>query len=152
MAELRIYHLTAQSVTDGLPGLLHTAVARNLRCHVYVPDDNRSEKIADHLWTHRQDSFLPHGTKKDGLAEHQPIWISPDLKTPNNADVRFVIQGAEIEVDDLDEIDLTCILFDESDRDARQKARRLWTDSDEIDGLSRIYYRQDDNGKWHEAG
>jgi DNA polymerase-3 subunit chi len=152
MAELRIYHLTAQSVTDGLPGLLQTALSRDLWCHLYVPDDAWAEKIADHLWTYRQDSFLPHGTKKDGMAGHQPVWISPELETPNQSDVRFVMDGAEIGVNHLNQIDLTCVLFDESDTAARQKARRLWSDSDDIDGLSRIYYRQDDIGKWHEAG
>jgi len=152
MPELRIYHLTAQSVKDGLPGLISTAIGRDLRCHIYVPDASRAEDICDHLWTFDQDSFIPHGTKKDGLQPYQPVWISPDLENPNNSNVRFVMAGADITPDDLNTMDLTCVLFDESDTAARQKARQLWADSDDDDTIKRIYYRQDETGQWHESG
>lgn len=152
MSELRIYHLTVQSVKDGLPGLITTALGRDLRCHIYVPDALMAEDICDHLWTYQQDSFVPHGTKKDGFESHQPVWISPDLENPNDADVRFVMAGADIAPDGLNHMDLTCVLFDESDTNARQKTRRLWAESDGMDNIDRIYYRQDENGQWHESG
>ena len=47
------------------------------------------------LWTYAEESFLPHGTKRDGNAPAQPVYLTTDDANPNEATVRFLVDGAE---------------------------------------------------------
>ena len=49
------------------------------------------------LWTYKEDSFLAHGSAKDGHAAEQPVYLTTTGETPNGAGVRFLVDGAEAE-------------------------------------------------------
>ncbi len=49
------------------------------------------------LWTFKEDSFLAHGSAKDGYAADQPVYLTTTGETPNGAGVRFLVDGAEAE-------------------------------------------------------
>ena len=48
------------------------------------------------LWTYTEESFLPHGTKRDGNAAEQPVFLTTEETNPNGANVRFLVDGAGI--------------------------------------------------------
>ena len=72
MAEVRFYHLTERPLEWVLPVLLERSLERGWRVTVRGTDPARIEALSAHLWTYRDDSFLPHGTPEDGNAARQP--------------------------------------------------------------------------------
>ena len=62
MTELRFYHLQDQRLDRVLPQLLEMSLSRGWRVVVQASSEERVEALDAHLWTYRDDSFLPHGT------------------------------------------------------------------------------------------
>ena len=101
------------------------------------------------LWTYRDDSFLPHGTAKDGFADAQPVYLTTGAETPNGAGVRFLVDGAETQK--FDGFARLVFLFDGSDADAVARAREQWK-SAKASGLKVSYWKQGADGRWESKG
>ena len=80
-----------------LPTLLEKSLERGWRVVVQASSDERVEALDAHLWTYRDDGFLPHGTSKEQEAAEQPILItsgrlgSDDLKQLAEAHVDAIL-------------------------------------------------------------
>ena len=147
MAEIRFYHLTARTFEQTLPVLLDRTLQRGWRAVVSVGSEERVESLAGHLWTYSKEGFLPHGTKRDGFAEEQPVWISDQVENPNAAQVLFLGDGAELDGDG--GFATVCDLFDGNDPEAVQAARGRWKRLRDA-GHTLVYYQQDEAGAWSE--
>lgn len=147
MAEIRFYHLTARTFEQTLPVLLDRTLQRGWRAVVCVGSEERVESLAGHLWTYSKEGFLPHGTKRDGFAEEQPVWISDRVENPNAAQVLFLGDGAES--DGNGAFATVCDLFDGNDPEAVQAARGRWKRLRDA-GHTLVYYQQDEAGAWSE--
>ena len=147
MAEIRFYHLTARTFEQTLPVLLDRTLQRGWRAVVCVGSEERAESLAGQLWTYSKEGFLPHGTRRDGFAEEQPVWITDQAENPNAAQVLFLGDGAESDGDGA--FATVCDLFDGNDPEAVQAARGRWKRFREA-GHTLIYYQQDEAGAWSE--
>jgi DNA polymerase-3 subunit chi len=145
MTEVLFYHLQNQPLERVLPDLLEKCVERKWKVVVQVGSPERCEALDAHLWTYRDDGFLPHGTAKDGRAGSQPIWLTSGDDNPNQAHVRFLADGAE--ADDLESYNRVVILFDGNDADAVERARQSWT-ALRAAGHEATYWRQSARGRW----
>lgn len=145
MTELRFYHLTRRTLEQTLPGLLEKSLERGWRVLVMTASEERAEALCQHLWTFRPDSFLPHGTPKDGNAAHQPILIQPLDARTNNANVLFLTDGTSSAL--LGEYELVCDLFDGNDPDAVAAARDRWRQA-KTGGHDLTYWQQNERGGW----
>ncbi len=76
MTEVLFYHLTESKLEDALPPLVDKSVERGWRVAIQVKETARSDALDAHLWTFREDSFLPHGTDEAELAEDQPVLLT----------------------------------------------------------------------------
>ena len=56
-----------------LPPLLEKSLERGWRVVVQSTSEERADALDAHLWTYRDDSFLPHATWRVGDAAEQPI-------------------------------------------------------------------------------
>lgn len=148
MTEVRFYHLTRFSLERALPDLLEKCLGRGWRAVVQVAEEGRVEPLAKDLWAGRSDSFLPHGTAKDGAAESQPIWITAKEERPNKAEVLFLAEGAACE--DFSSYDLVCEVFNGNDDVQTGSARARWKSYKE-DGHELTYWQQTENG-WEKQG
>ncbi len=148
MTEIRFYHLERQSQDQVLPTLLAKALDGGHRIVVKTADDSQTQRLNEYLWTYNPDNFLPHGSKKDGNAELQPIWLSSKDENPNSADVLIVTQGSETAMSS--DFSLCCEMLDGHDGDAIKAARARWKDYKE-DGHSVTYWQQGERG-WEEKG
>lgn len=145
MTELRFYHLTRRTLEQTLPGLLEKSLERGWRVLVMTASEERAEALCQHLWTYRPDSFLPHGTPKDGNAAHQPILIqSLDART-NAAHVLLLTDGTSSNL--LGEYELVCDLFDGNDPEAVAAARDRWRQA-KAGGHDLTYWQQNERGGW----
>jgi DNA polymerase-3 subunit chi len=143
MAEIRFYHLTHSTLEETLPALLEKTLIKDWRAVVRVSSAERAESLAQHLWAYRGDAFLPHGTRKDGFAEDQPIWITEREENPNGANVLFLADGAESA--DIAGFSLVCEIFDGGDSLALEKARAQWRTAKES-GFDVSYWQQEARG------
>ncbi len=147
MTEVLFYHLERQPLERVLPELLEKCLERGWRTVVQVASDERLEALDAHLWTFRDDSFLPHGTRKEGagMAEMQPVWLTTEGDNPNRATVRFLADGAE--VPDVAEYQRVVMLFDGTDPDAVANARESWKKF-RAAGHDATYWQQSERGRW----
>ncbi len=145
MTPVFFYHLERQPLDSVLPKLLTTSLERGWRVVVKAGSEERAEAIAAHLWTFDEESFLPHGTKADGFPDLQPIWITAEDDNPNNANIRFFVDGAA--VGDIGGLTRAIIMFDGNDAEAVDAAREGWKRFRGA-GHEVSYWQQDDQGRW----
>jgi len=146
MTEILFYHLQHQPLDHVLPALLEKSLERGWRAVVHASSPERVEALDAHLWTYRDDAFLPHGTDKDGEVARQPIVLTTTEDNPNGASVRFLIDGAPLP-DDAEAYQRLVLLFDGNDEDAVAEARRRWTEA-KGRGFDVTYWQADDSGRW----
>ncbi len=145
MTEILFYHLQRQPLERVLPELLEKCLERKWRVVVQFGSEERCEAIDAHLWTYREEGFLPHGTVKDGNAPLQPVWLTTTDDNPNGATVRFLADGAEGA--DYDKYERVVLMFDGNDPDAVDRARAQWTVVKSA-GHDATYWQQSERGRW----
>src|SRR5437762_7259986 len=100
MTQELFHHLhQRRSLERVLPTLLEKSLERGWRVVVQAASEERIAALDAHLWTFRDDSFLPHGTARDAEAREQPIVLTVDDDNPNGATVRFLLDGASVPAD-----------------------------------------------------
>lgn len=147
MARVDFYHLQKTVLEDMLPKLLLKAYATGKHIKVKVGTEERVEFLNSQLWTFSDTSFLPHGSKKDGFAEQQPIWLAADAENPNNADFLVLVDGAEESSETIQNYERVFNVFDGNSQEALAQARRLWKEYKNA-GFEVYYWQQDENNVW----
>jgi DNA polymerase-3 subunit chi len=145
MAEVLLYHLQIHPLERVLPQLIERTLERGWRAVVQASSRERVEALDTLLWTFREDSFLPHGTARDGHPELQAVWLTTGADNPNGAQVRFLVDGADL-ADAAGHLRLVH-LFDGRDEEAVAGARTRWKAA-KAAGHTLAYWQQDEGGKW----
>ncbi len=145
MAEVLFYHLTEQTLEQALPPLVEKCLERGWRVVIQGGIAERMEALDAHLWSWQEDSFLPHGMARDGTQALQPVWLSSQDDNPNNANVRFMVDGAT--PPDLSAYLRGVYLFDGHDAGALAHARERWK-IEKTAGHAVTYWQQGTDGKW----
>jgi DNA polymerase III subunit chi len=146
MPELYFYHLQNQPLERVLPPLLEKSLERGWRVVVQAGSQERVEALDAHLWTYREDSFLPHAIDRDSDAREQPIVLTLGEDNPNAAGVRFLLDGVAPPADAA-AYDRVVLLFDGDDPEAVATARTRWQDGKE-QGFEVAYWQQSLQGRW----
>lgn len=146
MTEILFYQLKGQRLEQVLPALLQKSLERGWRVVVQAASEERVEALDAHLWTWRDDAFLPHGTWREPDAAEQPVLLTPNGENPNRAAVRFLVEGVELPADAAAYQRLV-LLFDGDDPDALAAARERWVKV-KNDGFEVTYWQADENGRW----
>ena len=145
MTEIRFYHLQRRSLEQALPPLLEKVLERGMRAVVMAGSEERLETLNQLLWTWNPDSFLPHGSRCDGFAPEQPIWLSTAPENLNGASVLVRTDG--VEAQEIPGIALVCDLFDGNDDEAVAAARERWRRG-KAAGHDMTYWQQSATGGW----
>jgi DNA polymerase III subunit chi len=146
MTEMLFYHLQRQPIERVLPGLLERSLERGWRVVVQSASEERIEALDAHLWTFREDGFLPHGTWREAEAAQQPILLTVRDDNPNGATVRFLIDGAPVP-EDAAAYQRLVLLFDGEDPEAVAAARLCWSNAKQ-QGFEATYWQPDEQGRW----
>jgi DNA polymerase-3 subunit chi len=146
MTEAVFYHLLRKPLEKALPELLEKSYERGWRVVVQAASEERIEALDAHLWTYRDDGFLPHGTARDGEAAAQPILLTSSDHNPNSATVRFLIDGVEFP-GDAASYERLVLLFDGEDEEAVAAARQRWGQA-KAQGFAVTYWQPDEQGRW----
>jgi len=148
MTEVLFYHLQDTTLERVLPPLLEKSLARGWRVAVQTGSEERAEAIDAHLWTWREDSFLPHGTWRDADAAELPVVLVVDEANPNRADVRFIVDSAGLPAD-CDSYARVVMVFNGDDDEALGVARAAWSDG-KARGFEITYWQTDERGRWQQ--
>ena len=146
MTEILFYHLQSQKPENVLPTLLEKSLERGWRVVVQGGSEERIDALDAHLWTYRDDGFLPHGTWREPEAAEQPVLLTVNAGNANAATVRFLIDGAAVPAE-AESYQRLVLLFDGDDDDAVAAARKQWTEA-KAKGFDATYWQPDDSGRW----
>jgi len=149
VSEVLFYHLERQSLEALLANLLEKTLERGWCAVVEAPSRERIEALDAHLWTYRDDSFLPHGLDDGPHADSQPILLTTGEGAANKAEVRFIIDGAEPR--QLEAHQRAVLIFDGRDDEAVALARRRWKEL-KASWHALTYWQQDEQGRWVKKG
>ena len=147
MIEYGFYHLTRTALEPALGRLLERVLASGQRGVVVASSPERVQALNRALWTFGRDSFLPHGSREDGFAEDQPVFLTDQADYPNGATVLVLVDGAEVEPPQ--QFTRCLYLFDGNDEAALAQARDLWRRLRES-GATLTYWQQTERG-WQRA-
>lgn len=147
--EVLFYHLERQGLEQVLPSLVEKTLERGWRAVVQAGSEERLAAIDLALWTYKEDSFLAHGTAKDGHATEQPVYLTTGSDCPNGAGVRFLVDGAEMQ--EFSGYVRIVYMFDGNDTDAVTLARTQWKAAKGA-GCPVTYWQQSAAGKWEKKG
>ncbi len=146
MTRVDFYHLLTSPLETALPGLLEKALERDLRAVVKTVSRERASHLDSALWTHRKESFLPHGCVGHARnAEHQPVWIADTDDNPNGARLLVLVDRADCA--DVDAFERVVDMFDGHDGEAVAEARRRWKARRDA-GHVLTYWQQTPRGTW----
>lgn len=145
--EVYFYHLESRTLEQVLPTLLERSLERGWWAIVQASSKERVEALNTLLWTYREDSFLPHGAVSDGAPQAQPIFLTEQDDNPNDAAVRFLVDGAML--DDPGGYARVVHIFDGQDESAVAQAREAWAKAKEK-GFAVSYWQQDEGGRWQQ--
>ena len=149
MTDVNFYQLGARPLNAVLPRLLDKAVAAGFRCVVRAADRDLLADLDAALWTFDPASFVPHAI--DGpFAADQPVLLTGLAEDANAADLIAVVDG--VVPGDLDRYRRVLYLFDGDDAAALDLARRHWRALKGRDGVTPVYWREGDDGRWEQAG
>ena len=149
MTRVDFYHLQKTSLEQVLPKLCEKAYATEKRIKILIDNEERVDFINSLLWTYSDEAFLPHGSKKDGFVENQPIFISCDVENENDAKILILADGARPPVDFLQNFERVLNIFDGSNETALDLARNYWKQIKNIDSELH-YWQQNDNGSFEQ--
>lgn len=141
MTEVLFYHLHNQTLEAILPGLLEKTLERGWRAVVQAGSADRVAALDAHLWTYRDESFLPHGTE----GTDQPILLTVAESNDNGAEVRFFVDG--VPAGSVEGYRRAVVVFDGNDPTALAEARRAWT-ALKAAGHETTYWQQSSAGRW----
>jgi DNA polymerase III subunit chi len=145
VTDIAFYHLERASLETALPKLLEKTLEAGKRALVMAGSEARVEALNNALWTYDQDSWLPHGSAKDGAPDDQPVWLATSDEAPNGADFLFLTDGATS--GRLAEFERCFEIFDGNDPAMVSTAREHWEAYKEA-GHDLAYWQQTDRGGW----
>ncbi|MBD9371707.1 DNA polymerase III subunit chi [Rhizobium sp. ARZ01] len=145
MSEILFYHLTESKLEDALPPLLDKSLERGWRVVVQTGTVERRDALDAHLWTYREESFLPHGTDEQPNASDQPVLLTNGPDNQNSATVRFLVDGAE--PPPLDAYERVIFMFDGYEQTELEAARGHWKRL-KAEGHQLTYWQQNNDGRW----
>jgi DNA polymerase-3 subunit chi len=143
MAEVLFYHLETQPLEAVIPLLLEKTLERGWRAVIEIGSRERAEALDSHLWTFRDDSFLPHGLAGDEADALQPIVLTTEQDNPNGASVRFFVDRAVPQ--SAEGYQRLVYLFSGHDPDAVTEARLAWR---ALRDGNEVTYWQQEAGRW----
>ena len=149
MNRIDFYHLQKQSLDQVLPKLIEKAYQLKKNINILIGNEERVEYINSLLWTFNDEKFIPHGSKKDGFCEMQPIFLSAENINPNNASLLFIVDDADVIIENINNYERIFYIFDGNSEFSLNKARILWK-ALKNSGNNLNYWQQDSTGKWEQ--
>ena len=130
--EFAIYQSISGNLAGAAVKLLEKIFLSGSRAVFFSPITERVDIINKTLWTYSTNAFIPHGDKRMGFEDQQPIYFTDVFKNPNNASILVLV----------DTFDLT-----NKEYKNFEKIMLIFEDISKVDEIEKIYSSLKDNGK-----
>lgn len=147
MTEVWFYQLQTRPLDQVLPNLIERTLQRGWRAVVQPVTPERLNALDDLLWTFSDESFVPHGSARDGDADLQAVWLTLGDDNSNKAQVRFLLEGAEAAPFVEHGYQRLIIVFDGRDEAFLANAREQWRALRQIKA-DLAYWSETEGGGW----
>jgi DNA polymerase-3 subunit chi len=141
------YQLSRDPVERVATTLARKVMGVGARLLIVHDDGEMRATISRELWRAGDEEFLANGEAGQAGAERQPILLSAEIDTANEASMVILADGKWR--NDAINFDRAMLLFGVSDTEA---ARALWRELDGEAEVTREIHKQDENGRWHAGG
>jgi len=149
MSRIDFYHLQKQTMEQVLPKLVEKAYSLKKNIKISIGTEERVDFLNNLLWTFNDEKFIPHGSKKDGFSEMQPIYLSAGDENPNNAVLLFMIDNANASEEEIKKFERVFYIFDGNSQTSLTKARTFWK-AMQNSGNELFYWQQNNDGIWQQ--
>jgi DNA polymerase-3 subunit chi len=130
--EFAIYQSISGNLTSVVVKLLEKIYLSGNKAVFFSPITERVDIINKTLWTYSTNAFIPHGDKRMGFEDQQPIYFTDVFKNPNKATILMLV----------DTFDLT-----NKEYENFEKIMLIFEDISKTDEVEKIYLSLKDNGK-----
>ena len=146
MLNIGFYQLGNASVNDAVLMLVKKAHCTGNKMLIFCPN-SAAAAIDDALWSHDQNSWLPHGLNAAPGAELASVWVCSDMiSNPIDANYVMLLHGSE--PDSWSEFERGFVVFDgKSDAELHQ-ARSQWQKWKSLSETELTYFAQTAGGGW----
>lgn len=145
--QVDFYHLVASPLERVLPKIAERVVDGGGRLVIVAVEEAQRAGIDKLLWSYSLESFLPHGQAGGDGDAAQPVLIAAGPEAANGARNVALIDG--VWRDEALGFDRAFHFFD---GDSVAAARVAWRGLAGREGVERRYWKQDEDGRWKEAG
>ena len=145
--KINFYHLKSLPIGKALPKLLEKVISANFKVMIQAPSEEMVRQLNRELWTYTTKFFLPHGTKEDGFASQQPIFITANNDNANEATILALVSNSSVE--NMEDFEKCIYMFDGNDEEQVKNARLDWKKYSSL-GHDLIYWQQTPKGIWQE--
>ena len=150
MLHIGFYQLRDASVNDAVLMLVQKAHVTGKKMLIFCPNP-AAAAIDDALWSHDQNSWLPHGLDAAPGAELASVWVCSDMKSnPIDANYVMLLHGAE--PNSWTGFERGFVVFDGKSDAHLQRARAQWQKWKSRSGIELTYFAQTDVGNWEQKG
>lgn len=126
MGEAYFYQLTQAPLDVTLRVLLAKSLQAGWRVAVRGRTEAMLERLDEALWLQPDDSFLPHGRAGGPHDAQQPVLLTTTATADNTPTCLVSVEGADVQVTEVNAMDRVMVLFDGHDAEAVQTARVQW--------------------------
>jgi DNA polymerase-3 subunit chi len=144
--QVDFYHLTQVPLERALPQIAEKVLAAGGRLVIIAGDAAQRAKLDQLLWSYAAETFLPHGQAGGEDDARQPVLIAASPEAANGARNIALVDGVWRE--EALGFDRAFHFFDE---ERIAEARAAWKDLAEREGVTRNYWKQNENGRWEKA-
>jgi DNA polymerase III subunit chi len=141
--QVDFYHLTHAPLDRVLPRIAERVLADGGRLLIVAEDAGERTRIDQLLWRYSAESFLPHGLAGGPDDARQPVLIGEGMNAANGA--RNVALADGVWREEALGFDRAFHFFDEG---RIAEARLAWKGLADRDGVTRNYWKQNDEGRW----
>lgn len=144
--QVDFYHLTATPIDRALPQIAAKVLSTGGRLLIVADSATQRQAIDRLLWSYSAESFLPHAEAGGEFDASQPILLSGTTVAANDARNIALVDG--VWRDEALAFDRAFHFFD---ADRISDARTAWKALADRDGVTRNYWKQNDEGRWEKA-
>jgi DNA polymerase III subunit chi len=141
--QVDFYHLTHAPLDRVLPRIAERVLADGGRLLIVAEDAGERTRIDQLLWRYSPESFLPHGLAGGPDDARQPVLIGEAVNAANGA--RNVALADGMWREEALGFDRAFHFFDEG---RIAEARLAWKGLADREGVTRNYWKQNDEGRW----
>jgi len=144
--QVDFYHLTRLPLERALPQIAEKVLASGGRLVIVAGEAAQRAKLDQMLWSYSAESFLPHGQAGGADDARQPVLIAEGPEAANGARNIALVDGVWREA---------ALGFERAfhffDEERIGEARIAWKGLAEREGVTRNYWKQNENGRWEKA-